>query len=245
MLRLSSGTYVAADANDTPAVRGPLCGIPFGVKDIIDVARMPTAFGLWREHRKARLDAWCVSLLRAAGAVPVGKTRTTAQAWRDPAPTMNPLDADGTYPLPLAQMDRFLMKIVLDYPTREEERRILERFGAEDVDLARGVASLDQGRGWRAGARDVAAPLSNVVGAAARPPAWGGKPLRFSGSRGALVFINFVLSDRTATCRRYATGAATSHGTDSSGSSGDDPAMHGRPAPSWSGRALGNARFVA
>jgi MoxR-like ATPase len=69
--------------------------------------------------------------------------------------TMNPLDADGTYALPLAQMDRFLMKIVLDYPTREEERRILERFGADDVDLVRGAASLDDVRAWRAGARDV------------------------------------------------------------------------------------------
>jgi len=69
--------------------------------------------------------------------------------------TMNPLDADGTYALPLAQMDRFLMKIVLDYPTREEERRILERFGGEDVDPVRGVASLADVAVWRAGARDV------------------------------------------------------------------------------------------
>ena len=67
--------------------------------------------------------------------------------------TMNPLDADGTYALPLAQMDRFLMKIVLDYPTREEERRILERFGAEDVELARGVADLDDVRAEPARAR--------------------------------------------------------------------------------------------
>ena len=35
--------------------------------------------------------------------------------------TMNPLDAEGTYALPLAQMDRFLMKVHVDYPTREEE----------------------------------------------------------------------------------------------------------------------------
>jgi len=89
---LQAWAYIDAAATDAKPLAGPLSGVPFGVKDIIDVARMPTAFGLWREHRRARLDAWCVALLRAAGAVPVGKTRTTAHAWRDPAPTVNPLD---------------------------------------------------------------------------------------------------------------------------------------------------------
>jgi MoxR-like ATPase len=39
--------------------------------------------------------------------------------------TQNPLEHEGTYPLPEAQLDRFLMKIVLDYPSREDERQIL------------------------------------------------------------------------------------------------------------------------
>ncbi len=69
--------------------------------------------------------------------------------------TMNPLDADGTYALPLAQMDRFLMKIVLGYPTREEERAILDRFGGEDVQPPSGIAGLDDLRAWRTGARAV------------------------------------------------------------------------------------------
>jgi Asp-tRNA(Asn)/Glu-tRNA(Gln) amidotransferase A subunit family amidase len=89
---LQAWAHVDTRAGETPHLAGPLAGLPFGVKDIIDVARMPTAYGLWREHRRARLDAWCVALLRAAGAVPVGKTRTTAHAWRDPAPTVNPVD---------------------------------------------------------------------------------------------------------------------------------------------------------
>ncbi len=38
--------------------------------------------------------------------------------------TQNPLEHEGTYPLPEAQLDRFLMKIVLDYPTRDDERQI-------------------------------------------------------------------------------------------------------------------------
>ncbi|GAC1544920.1 MAG: amidase [Candidatus Velthaea sp.] len=89
---LQAWAYVATSPLESPAPEGPLAGVSFGVKDIIDVAGMPTAYGLWREHRKARLDAWCVALLRAAGAVPIGKTRTTAHAYRDPAPTINPLD---------------------------------------------------------------------------------------------------------------------------------------------------------
>lgn len=43
--------------------------------------------------------------------------------------TQNPIEMEGTYPLPEAQTDRFMMKIILDYPSREEEKQILERMG--------------------------------------------------------------------------------------------------------------------
>jgi MoxR-like ATPase len=46
--------------------------------------------------------------------------------------TQNPIEQEGTYPLPEAQMDRFLMKIVLTYPNRKEEREIMNRVGATD-----------------------------------------------------------------------------------------------------------------
>lgn len=69
--------------------------------------------------------------------------------------TMNPLDADGTYALPLAQMDRFLLKIVLDYPNRQEERLILDRFAVEDRELVRGAGSLADVRAWREAARAI------------------------------------------------------------------------------------------
>ena len=41
--------------------------------------------------------------------------------------TQNPIEQEGTYPLPEAQVDRFLMKVVIGYPTREEERLIIRR----------------------------------------------------------------------------------------------------------------------
>jgi MoxR-like ATPase len=42
--------------------------------------------------------------------------------------TQNPIEQEGTYPLPEAQIDRFMMLIKIDYPTREEERAIIERM---------------------------------------------------------------------------------------------------------------------
>lgn len=42
--------------------------------------------------------------------------------------TQNPIEQEGTYPLPEAQLDRFMMKVVVGYPTREEEREIVERM---------------------------------------------------------------------------------------------------------------------
>ncbi|NMC54510.1 MAG: MoxR family ATPase [Chloroflexi bacterium] len=46
--------------------------------------------------------------------------------------TQNPVELEGTFPLPEAQLDRFLIKVNLGYPTQEEENHILERFRAED-----------------------------------------------------------------------------------------------------------------
>ncbi|RPJ03906.1 MAG: ATPase, partial [Deltaproteobacteria bacterium] len=43
--------------------------------------------------------------------------------------TQNPIEQEGTYPLPEAQKDRFMLKINITYPDREEERQILKRMG--------------------------------------------------------------------------------------------------------------------
>ncbi len=42
--------------------------------------------------------------------------------------TQNPIEHEGTYPLPEAQVDRFMLKVRIGYPTREEERQILDRM---------------------------------------------------------------------------------------------------------------------
>ena len=72
--------------------KGPLHGVPIGVKDVIDTADMPTAYGsaIYKGYRP-RADAACVSLARAAGAVILGKTETAEFASIHPAATRNPL----------------------------------------------------------------------------------------------------------------------------------------------------------
>ena len=80
-----------ARACDRARPRGPLHGLPFGVKDIIDTHDMPTSYGspIHAGHRPSA-DAACVALAREAGAVMLGKTVTTEFALRHPGPTANP-----------------------------------------------------------------------------------------------------------------------------------------------------------
>jgi MoxR-like ATPase len=49
--------------------------------------------------------------------------------------TQNPIEQEGTYPLPEAQVDRFMLKLNLAYPTKEEELTILERMAAVEPNL--------------------------------------------------------------------------------------------------------------
>jgi len=44
--------------------------------------------------------------------------------------TQNPIEQEGTYPLPEAQVDRFMMKVVVGYPSRDEERKIVDRMAS-------------------------------------------------------------------------------------------------------------------
>ena len=58
--------------------------------------------------------------------------------------TQNPIESDGTYPLPEAQVDRFMLKVLVDYPTPTEEFVIVERMiaGLEDVHEVMDVQQL-------------------------------------------------------------------------------------------------------
>ena len=54
-------------------------------------------------------------------------TRRPLSQWFTVFATQNPIDFEGTYPLPEAQLDRFLLKVKVDYPSADEERQMLER----------------------------------------------------------------------------------------------------------------------
>lgn len=58
--------------------------------------------------------------------------------------TQNPIEHEGTYPLPEAQIDRFMLKIRVDYPNREEERQILRATVTDDLAPFEAVATPEQ-----------------------------------------------------------------------------------------------------
>ncbi len=77
------------------------------------------------------------------------------QTWPLPSPflvlaTQNPIEQEGTYPLPEAQMDRFMLKVIVHYPTAEEELEILDRMANTRPDLTvDAVVSPDEITGYQ------------------------------------------------------------------------------------------------
>jgi MoxR-like ATPase len=58
--------------------------------------------------------------------------------------TQNPVEQEGTYPLPEAQVDRFMLKVKVGYPTRDEEKEILNRMSGEGSPKASKVVTPEQ-----------------------------------------------------------------------------------------------------
>jgi len=58
--------------------------------------------------------------------------------------TQNPIEQEGTYPLPEAQVDRFMLKVKIEYPSREDEIEILSRMGSGTIPEVSAVASVEQ-----------------------------------------------------------------------------------------------------
>ncbi len=70
--------------------------------------------------------------------------------------TENPIDQEGTYPLPEAQVDRFMLKLKVGYPSKTEEREILDRMASTDPNLSvDAVTTLDDIREARKYVNDV------------------------------------------------------------------------------------------
>jgi MoxR-like ATPase len=58
--------------------------------------------------------------------------------------TQNPIEQEGTYPLPEAQVDRFMLKVIVDYPRPNEERAIIDRMTSDPLPPVRPVVSPGQ-----------------------------------------------------------------------------------------------------
>ncbi|MFD2655544.1 AAA family ATPase [Gracilibacillus thailandensis] len=73
-----------------------------------------------------------------------GNTHTLAKPFLVIA-TQNPIESQGTFPLPEAQLDRFLLKINMGYPSREQGLEILKRFKAENpLDALQSIVNVDE-----------------------------------------------------------------------------------------------------
>jgi MoxR-like ATPase len=81
--------------------------------------------------------------------------------------TQNPIEQEGTYPLPEAQLDRFMFNVVIDYPTAAEEHRILASTTAGDEPVITPVATASDIEAMRHLVRDIPA-ASNVLDYALR-----------------------------------------------------------------------------
>ena len=88
--------------------------------------------------------------------------------------TRNPIEQEGTYPLPEAQLDRFLLEIHVDYPSENEEREIARRTTSSDIGTVPRVLEADEVRALQAlvpriPVTDAAVSLAVALGRATRP----------------------------------------------------------------------------
>ncbi len=107
--------------------------------------------------------------------------------------TQNPIELEGTYPLPEAQIDRFLVKLVVPYPTEEDERAIVERDAEPEIRVE-AIANADTVRALRTAARavHVAGSVSEYavrLARATRDPGGAGVGFKGTGSAQGVVAL--------------------------------------------------------
>jgi MoxR-like ATPase len=112
--------------------------------------------------------------------------------------TQNPIEQEGTYPLPEAQMDRFFMKVRIDYPQRSEEKEIIRRMAGTTVPTADKAVGAQEIRELREFAENIYADdtitdyVVNLVFASRNPKEFGIQEgfIKYGGSpRASIAFI--------------------------------------------------------
>ena len=110
--------------------------------------------------------------------------------------TQNPIEMEGTYPLPEAQLDRFLFKLLVSYPTEEQLNVILDRTTGAQTPQAEKVLDGAQVRGLRALAREV--PIASHVQDFALKLVLATHPASPAGTEKARRFVRYGASPRGA-----------------------------------------------
>ena len=112
--------------------------------------------------------------------------------------TQNPIEQEGTYPLPEAQVDRFMLKVKVDYPSRDEERSILDRMTGHETPVARPVIGVEDVRRARHVAASVYVDdrikdyIVNIVHATRSPKTYKldiGPLIRYGASPRATIYL--------------------------------------------------------
>ena len=125
--------------------------------------------------------------------------------------TQNPIEQEGTYPLPEAQVDRFMLKVVIGYPTRAEERQILDRMSTGVAPLPNAVLQAGQIERARKVVESIYMDekiknyIVNLVMATRDPQAAGvpiGPYLQFGASPRATIFLARAARAHAFLCRR-------------------------------------------
>lgn len=119
--------------------------------------------------------------------------------------TQNPIEQEGTYPLPEAQVDRFMLKVVIDYPKIEEEKKIIRQNISGDKQVIRPIMTTDEIESAREVVREVYLDekieqyIADIVFATRYPEKYNLKELKgligFGGSPRAS--INLALASRS------------------------------------------------
>jgi MoxR-like ATPase len=117
--------------------------------------------------------------------------------------TRNPIEQEGTYPLPEAQLDRFLLEIHVEYPSEDEEREIARRTTSADVGTVPRVLSAAEVRALQAlvpriPVTDAAVSLAVALGRATRPSSkgTGDRPGTASGVKEVDEYVRFGAGPR-------------------------------------------------
>jgi MoxR-like ATPase len=93
--------------------------------------------------------------------------------------TQNPIEQEGTYPLPEAQVDRFMLKVVVDYPSRAEERMVIDRMTGANLPKIQPVITPAQLLQAREDVKDIYVDerikdyVLDILGATRRPQDFG------------------------------------------------------------------------